>query len=103
MINHPERSPDKREKRPPPKRANSAAAVSLPEVADTGHRRGDYSTTEMPNTGQRGQKSAEPMTGLDPDAMDKVKGGVSYPPNLADAKRGNTERDKRHTMPEQYS
>lgn len=37
------------------------------------------------------------MTGLDPDAMDEVKGGVFYPPNLADAKRGNTERMKRST------
>lgn len=30
--------------------------------------------------------SAEPMSELNFDAMDKGKGGVSYPPNLADAK-----------------
>ena len=33
------------------------------------------------------------MSELNFDAMDKVKGSVSYPPNLADAKIGNTERD----------
>ena len=29
-----------------------------------------YSATEMPNTGHRGQMSAEPMSGLNPDEMD---------------------------------
>ena len=29
-----------------------------------------YSATEMPNTGLRGQMSAEPMSGLNPDEMD---------------------------------
>ena len=32
------------------------------------------------------------LSAFNADAMDGVKGGVSYPPNLADAKRGNTER-----------
>ena len=29
-----------------------------------------YSATEMPNTGHRGQMSAEPMSGSNPDEMD---------------------------------
>ena len=31
-------------------------------------------------------RSTEPMSGLNPDAIDEGVSGVSYPPNLADAK-----------------
>ena len=31
----------------------------------------------MPNTGHRGQMSAEPMSGLNPDEMDEEKGGMA--------------------------
>ena len=44
--------------------------------------------------------SAEPMSEWLSDAMDKVKGGVSYPPNLADAKEETPNGQKRHTMPD---
>ena len=31
-------------------------------------------------------RPTEPMSGLNPDAIDEGVSGVSYPPNLADAK-----------------
>jgi len=31
-------------------------------------------------------RPTEPMSGLNPDAIDEGVNGVSYPPNLADAK-----------------
>ena len=42
--------------------------------------------TEVPNTGHCGQMSADPMSELNPDAMDQERSGVSYPPYMADAK-----------------
>ena len=36
--------------------------------------------------GQGRTRLREPMSGLNPDAIDKGVSGVSYPPNLADAK-----------------
>jgi hypothetical protein len=66
--------------------------VSLPEVADTGHRRGDYSTTEMPNTGQRGQKSAEPIVRIQCGRNGQSERRRFLSAKLGGCKRGNTER-----------
>ena len=37
-------------------------------------------------------RSTEPMSGLNPDAIDEGVSGVSYPPNLADAKEEQPNR-----------
>ena len=39
-------------------------------------KKGNYSATEMPNTGHRGQRSAEPMSGLNRDAIDEERSGM---------------------------
>ena len=36
----------------------------------------NYSATEMPNTGHRGQMSAEPMSELNSDVMDEERSGM---------------------------
>ena len=47
--------------------------VSLPEVADTGHRRGDYSTTECRTQDNEGRSRQSRLSAFNADAMDKVK------------------------------
>ena len=39
-------------------------------------KKGNYSATEMPNTGHRGQMSAEPMSELNSDVMDEERSGM---------------------------
>jgi len=39
-------------------------------------KKGNYSATEMPNTGHRGQMSAEPMSELNSDVTDEERSGV---------------------------
>jgi len=39
-------------------------------------KKGNYSATEMPNTGHRGQMSAEPMSELNSDVTDEERSGM---------------------------
>ena len=39
-------------------------------------KKGNYSATEMPNTGHCGQMSAEPMSGFNPDVIDEERSGM---------------------------
>ena len=50
-------------------------------------KKGNYSATEMPNTGHRGQMSAEPMSELNSDVMDEEKGDVWQTPATTKKKK----------------